>query len=228
MIYLRYLWYVLKHKWFVFQECVRPHTYELTWSMFWRAITHDLSKFRPDEFIPYARFFYGGPYSPKQEIENAVSGWLGNPIPKEEIQAAFDIAWLKHIHRNPHHWQYWLLTEDDPDTKWTVQAFQPEFGPWYLARNNQQVAILDDEILTGDPVLMNPASSLIAEEIKDHLNKHYRIIPMHYGYLKEMLADWRGAGRAITGSDDVRAWYEKHKKNIVLDDNSRQWIEDHI
>ena len=32
---------------------------------------------------------------------------------KEEIKSEFDIAWLKHIHRNPHHWQYWLLYCDD-------------------------------------------------------------------------------------------------------------------
>ena len=27
----------------------------------------------------------------------------------------FRYAWLYHIHRNPHHWQYWVLINDDPD-----------------------------------------------------------------------------------------------------------------
>ena len=27
----------------------------------------------------------------------------------------FNYAWLQHIHRNPHHWQYWVLINDDPD-----------------------------------------------------------------------------------------------------------------
>ena len=27
----------------------------------------------------------------------------------------FNYAWLRHIHRNPHHWQYWILVNDDPD-----------------------------------------------------------------------------------------------------------------
>jgi hypothetical protein len=24
-------------------------------------------------------------------------------------------AWLLHIHRNPHHWQYWVLINDNPE-----------------------------------------------------------------------------------------------------------------
>lgn len=26
----------------------------------------------------------------------------------------FNKAWLAHIHRNPHHWQHWVLINDDP------------------------------------------------------------------------------------------------------------------
>ena len=31
-----------------------------------------------------------------------------------EVKQAFDYAWLAHIHANPHHWQHWLLQNDDP------------------------------------------------------------------------------------------------------------------
>lgn len=31
-----------------------------------------------------------------------------------EVKEAFDKAWLAHIHANPHHWQHWLLQNDDP------------------------------------------------------------------------------------------------------------------
>ena len=27
----------------------------------------------------------------------------------------FKVAWLNHIHRNPHHWQYWIIINDDPN-----------------------------------------------------------------------------------------------------------------
>jgi len=44
-------------------------------------------------------------------------------------------------------------------------------------------------------------------------------------YRKEMLTDWRGAGRAITGKDDTRAFYIKNRDNITLAAETRQWIE---
>ena len=29
----------------------------------------------------------------------------------------FDYAWLHHLHNNPHHWQHWVLLEDDGSGK---------------------------------------------------------------------------------------------------------------
>lgn len=92
--YLKYLQYLLRHKWYVFLECRK-------WGLLWRGIVHDWSKFLPDEITPYANFFYGGDkrkdqfYSPEQGTYE------------------FNVAWLKHQHRNPHHWQHWVLQEDD-------------------------------------------------------------------------------------------------------------------
>jgi hypothetical protein len=83
-----YLKYLLKHKWYVFVECCKQN-------IIWRGITHDLSKFLPDEFIPYMYHFYGS----NQE--------------KDIWSKKFDLAWLKHQKRNKHHWQWWLLREDD-------------------------------------------------------------------------------------------------------------------
>jgi len=54
------------------------------------AHNHDSSKFDPTEYVPYDDYFYGEP--------------------DEEL---FNYAWLHHIHNNPHHWQYWLLMNDD-------------------------------------------------------------------------------------------------------------------
>lgn len=51
-IYWKYFKYVLRHKWYVFLACLK-------YGLIWRGIVHDLSKFKPDEFIAYARFFYG-------------------------------------------------------------------------------------------------------------------------------------------------------------------------
>ena len=50
--YFKYFHYIIRHKWFVFLECYKE-------GIIWRGITHDLSKFLPSEFFPYANHFYG-------------------------------------------------------------------------------------------------------------------------------------------------------------------------
>lgn len=55
---------------------------------------HDMSKNTPDEYKPYDDYFYGEQ----------------TPM----VIEAFNLAWLMHIHRNPHHWQHWVLINDEP------------------------------------------------------------------------------------------------------------------
>lgn len=57
---------------------------------------HDNSKFDDEEYWDYLNWFY-----PSEEC------------PKDE--KAFNIAWNHHQKCNPHHWQYWILLEDDFD-----------------------------------------------------------------------------------------------------------------
>lgn len=59
------------------------------------CFAHDYSKTEPDEYEAYDRYFYGNNRSYK-------------------VVEDFNHAWLKHIHRNPHHWQHWILVNDDP------------------------------------------------------------------------------------------------------------------
>lgn len=56
---------------------------------------HDTSKNDPLEYHAYDAYFYGRNKS-HTVVEN------------------FNRAWLHHIHCNPHHWQYWVLINDDP------------------------------------------------------------------------------------------------------------------
>lgn len=55
---------------------------------------HDESKHYLDEYEPYDNYFY------KKERT-------------DEVLDKFNKAWLLHIHRNPHHWQHWVLIQDD-------------------------------------------------------------------------------------------------------------------
>ena len=57
---------------------------------------HDKSKDNPDEYKAYDDYFYGKNRS-------------------YEVVMAFKRAWLEHIHRNPHHWQHWVLINDEPE-----------------------------------------------------------------------------------------------------------------
>lgn len=92
MKHFQYLRYLLKHKWYVAVECVKH-------GLYFHAFAHDLSKFRPSEWFPYVEYFYGA---------------LGKG---EAVQLSFDLAWLKHQHRNRHHYQHWVLLEDEGQTK---------------------------------------------------------------------------------------------------------------
>ena len=98
--YISYLRYVICHKWFVFLACWKK-------GLGWRGLVHDLSKFLPSEFIPYARHFYG-PDSHHKDGSHAPKGIKDN---------AFDFAWLLHQKRNKHHWQWWILSLDDGGNK---------------------------------------------------------------------------------------------------------------
>jgi hypothetical protein len=62
---------------------------------------HDLSKLDPEEYEAYDLYFYG-----KEKTD--------------EVKKNFNYAWLHHIHNNPHHWQYWVLINDDPNKGETI------------------------------------------------------------------------------------------------------------
>lgn len=172
--YWQYLKYVLRHKWFVFWECLKLGV------PLWIAIFHDWDKFLPDEFLPYARTFY------------ALDGT------KQYVESVdFARAWMKHQHRNKHHWQYWLNAGKTP-----------------LSRTN---------ILVWD----RGTSSIVIEDGVFDWDTHGVISvrePMPDVYRREMLADWRGAGLA-NGNSDTRGWYLANKDKLKLHPETRVWVE---
>ncbi len=99
---LRYLSYVLRHKWFVFLECFKV-------GYPWLGFIHDWSKFRPSEFFPYAEHFYGKGSKGITTGRDKTGYYSAGNTGKDD----FDFAWLLHQKRNKHHWQWWILPEDD-------------------------------------------------------------------------------------------------------------------
>jgi hypothetical protein len=104
MKHLRYLSYVVRHKWFVLVAGLRVR------APLWRLLVHDWSKFLPSEWIPYVRRFYGGRYPDWCTAQRQCPGYSGPT--EESVARDFDRAWLYHQRRNPHHWQFWLLVRD--------------------------------------------------------------------------------------------------------------------
>lgn len=216
-----YLKYVIRHKYFVF---VAGRALGVSR---WRLIKHDWSKFLPSEWFAYVNYFYG---MSKEELTvgsnvwvNCMDGFSGlarviaarggqefeqshykvkmlpvksdacvDPLEQEfwahdweldfnhpevnnehtqRVSYAFDRAWLKHQHRNDHHWQHWTLRQDSGEVK-----------PLYI-----------------------PVQPCL-----------------------EMVADWLGAGRAITGSWEADTWYQKNRDVIVLHEMTRPTVELYI
>lgn len=68
------------------------------------VFAHDASKNTSEEYDAYDRYWYGGNKSYK-------------------IVHDYDIAWLHHIHNNPHHWQHWVFFKHD-DPMETITIFE--------------------------------------------------------------------------------------------------------
>lgn len=131
-----YLKYVVKHKFWVMYYCFKE-------GMFFQGITHDLNKFRPLNFLYYARYFYLK--NGKGKFVRDTSGYYDA---SQTGDSDFDLAWHYHQRTNKHHWQYWTMARDDGT---------------------------------------------------------FRCLNMPYKYVKEMLCDWKGAGRA-QGTNPDGGW----------------------
>lgn len=73
----------------VVQELISEDVHEIT--------HHDKSKDTMAEYKPYADYFYS---------ERT-----------EQVCAQFDYAWLHHVHNNAHHWQFWVVHDDEGSVK---------------------------------------------------------------------------------------------------------------
>lgn len=50
-------------------------------------------------------------------------------------------------------------------------------------------------------------------------------LPMPAMAVREMVADWRGAGRAITGTDNTVQWYLTNRHKMVLHDRTQMFVD---
>lgn len=93
---LRYLSYVVRHRWFVMIECFK-------YGLIWRGLVHDWHKFLPDEFVPYVQQFGDG-----IQIGRDKTGYYA----PEDKSPRFLRAWWLHQRRCDHHWQSWTVLKN--------------------------------------------------------------------------------------------------------------------
>lgn len=95
-VVLGYLWLSMN----VYDEVVEVLPDLITFSrasLSQQMLSHDQSKYDYTEYQAYNDYFYGN-----KDLLN-----------KDQVEIDFNKAWLHHIHKNPHHWQHWVLMEDD-------------------------------------------------------------------------------------------------------------------
>lgn len=109
---IKYLLYLLKHKYYVMIECFKR-------GLYWRGLVHDNSKFLPSEFFPYMNYFF----SKNNNIKRGRNK-TGYYTPYNTGDNKFDFAFFLHQKRNKHHWQWWVLPKDENGTK-TFEILEP-------------------------------------------------------------------------------------------------------
>ena len=72
------------HRWLVRQGCFQV-------GLYWRGLTHDLSKYTPTEFWVGAKYYQGN----------------RSPNAAEREEKGYSEAWMHHKGRNKHHFEYW-------------------------------------------------------------------------------------------------------------------------
>ena len=83
---------ITHHRWKVRSHCFRV-------GLYWRGLTHDLSKYSPTEFFAGVRYYQGN----------------RSPNTAEREANGYSLAWMHHKGRNRHHFEYW--TDLSPETR---------------------------------------------------------------------------------------------------------------
>lgn len=136
--HFQYLWYVLRHKWYVLVAGLKLDV------PLWQLIVHDSSKFSSIEWSPYVNRFYG----PKAPVLGS-TGYMH----KSGDDLAFDRAWEHHWRNNPHHWNYWLDDDKNPQempevliremvADWRSAGLtqgKPDLRGWYAANKDNLI-----------------------------------------------------------------------------------------
>lgn len=199
MAHLRYLRYVLVHKWWVLVAGLRVWpVYGRDWreapawfAYLWRLLIHDWSKFLPGEWGPYVANFYGR--SPAAMADD----WFEQRL--SELRPAYGFAVPERIRNG-------LEAQAQRREKQIREERKSAYDRAWLHHQHFNAHHWQHWVLRLDdgPV---------------------RFLEMPVSLVREMVADWMGAGRAINGKWEVAEWYRESREKIKLDQNTRALVE---
>ena len=197
----QYLSYVIRHKWFVLLAGLSLRV------PLWQLIVHDWSKFLPCEWFPYVRFFYGMPTVGDVVQINCIDGFGG---PAEIIQTRRDKFAKYRVRMCPGEigegQEFWAHDFE-------IEGYQRSNDAFDMAWNHHQKCQPHHWqywLLTMD-------------------SGETRSLQMPERFVREMVADWIGAGRAITGDGSLTrtaAWYQSNREKMQLHPATRERVEE--
>jgi hypothetical protein len=166
----------------------------------WRLLIHDWSKFLPVEWRAYVRTFYG-PFQVGSQVE--IDSWEG-------VHGAARIVGQRQSAGG----RFEVEMLDGSQRFW---AWDHEVGGLCDALNAFDIAWLHHQ----------------------HYNPHHwqhwilrlddggaHALEMPEEFVREMVADWAGAGRAITGAWEVLGWYKRNSCKMELHPRTRRLVEE--
>lgn len=154
--FFRHLHLVNKHRFKVFCLCLKA-------GQPWRGLVHDLSKYCPEEFFEGVKYF-AGRYSP---IRNC------------KIENGYSNAWIHHIGRNKHHYEYWYDSDTYEKTPIIPYPYVVEMicdqlaaGMIYQGKKWTKEFQLEYWLNKRETALINPKIDLVLTKVFTDVSKH--------------------------------------------------------
>lgn len=144
---------ITHHRHLVMKNCFKV-------GLYWRGLTHDLSKYSPTEFWRGAKY-YQGTFSPTQQ---------------ERREKGYSLAWMHHKGRNRHHFEYWTDYGVNGEGIIGVEMPKKYVAEMFCDRLAASKVYRGQDFQPGDPyqffqygkkkrLLMHPATSELLETI---------------------------------------------------------------
>ena len=143
------------------------------------------------------------------------------------------ISYLRYVLRHKWHVAYgcWLLGAP----LWQALIHDlSKFGPaewgayvnaFYAKRGDATARRLAFDVAWNHHQKVNPHHWQYWLLITDSDDPRLRPLPIPDRYVREMVADWYGAGMAISGKNDVEGWYLDNKEKIIFEPDTRARVE---